>query len=259
MRSIIICEGQDDLWFLAYYINKSQQWNTCESQFWCTAYHLDAKENRHQHVIYMISPDSKNQVALFASGGQDQMKPLIKEWLQLNEKQPLFPIDSIIILRDCDNRCIDKLCHEMEIWFKDFSAWLPSDFSLQNNQLSTLQAEIDEIEITTYILPIIIPFDEAGAIETLLLKAIEDSNTEGAYIASSAKAYIESAKDQHLTHYLTKQRLITKAKLSAAIAITNPDHSTGNFKDLMMCTPWENSASIKTHMQKAILLISHQN
>lgn len=107
-------------------------------------------------------------------------------------------------------------------------------------------------------MPVLIPFDESGAIETLLLKAIEDSGKEGAYVAQSARSYIDSAKDNVFPRYLNKQRLFTKAKYSAAIAITNPDHSTGTFKDFMLSTPWDESASIKTHMEKVVQLITGQ-
>lgn len=121
-----------------------------------------------------------------------------------------------------------------------------------------IQKEIDEIDVVTTILPVLIPFDESGAIETLLLKSIEDSGKEGAYVAQSARSYIDSAKDNVFPRYLNKQRLFTKAKYSAAIAITNPDHSTGTFKDFMLSTPWDESASIKDHMKKVVQLITGQ-
>ena len=146
----------------------------------------------------------------------------------------------------------------MEPWFSDFASWLPASFSLKNNEVSVLQNEIDEIDVTLSLLPVIIPFDENGAIETLLLKAIEDSSKEGAYIAQSARNYVDHAIDNVFPLYLNKQRLVTKAKYSAAIAITNPDHSTRAFQMLMYSTPWEESISIKNHLKKIIQLITGQ-
>lgn len=256
MRSIIVCEGRDDLWFLGYYLNKTLNWNICSSDVWCPLYKLSAKKK--QEVQYLSSPDGTNQTAIFSSGGQDRMKPLVKDWLALIQSQPSSPIDAIIFFRDCDDRSPDALAHDMESWFSEFSAWCPIPFSLKNNEVTALHREIDEIDVTVSLLPVIIPFDENGAIETLLLKAIEDSSGEGAYIAQSARHYIDCAKSNVFPHYLSKQRLVTKAKYSAAIAVTNPDHSTQAFQSLMYSTPWEESASIKNHMKKVVQLITGQ-
>lgn len=256
MRSIIVCEGSDDLWFLSYYLNKALSWGICSSKSWCHLYGLSSKKN--QEVQYLSSPDHTNQVAIFSAGGQDRIKPLIKEWLTLIQSQPSSPIDALAFFRDCDDRSPDTLAHDMEAWFSDFTSWLPASFSLKNNEITVLKNEIDEIEIMISLLPVIIPFDENGAIETLLLKAIEDSSVEGTYVAQNARDYIDNAKDKVSPHYLGKQRLITKAKYSAAIAITNPDHSTKLFRQLMEATPWEESVSIKTHMEKVVRLITGQ-
>ena len=210
MRSVIVCEGRDDLWFISYYLHKALKWDECDASLWCKSYNLSAKSG--QKVFYMTSPDEKHQVAIFSSGGQNRLDRLPKEWLTLNEK----------------------------------------------NEPVLLRNEIDEVDVSTTILPVIIPFDEAGAIETLLLQAIEDSSDDGKRIAQSSREYIRQFEVAPLSQYLNKQRLRTKAKYSAAVAITNPDHSTGTFMDFMLATPWEQSASIKTHMEKVVQLITGQ-
>ena len=242
MRSVIVCEGRDDLWFISYYLHKVLSWDECDASLWCKSYSLSAKSG--QKVFYMTSPDEKHQVAIFSSGGQNRLDCLPKEWLTLNEKNPSSAIDAIIIFRDCDDRSPDELAHSMNHWFADCTTWLPNHF--------------DEVDVSTTILPVIIPFDEAGAIETLLLQAIEDSSDDGKRIAQSSREYIRQFEDAPLSQYLNKQRLRTKAKYSAAVAITNPDHSTGTFMDFMLSTPWEQSASIKTHMEKVVQLITGQ-
>lgn len=256
MRSVIVCEGRDDLWFISYYLHKALKWNECDASLWCKSYNLSAKSG--QKVFYMTSPDEKHQVSIFSSGGQNRLDCLPKEWLTLNEKNPSSAIDAIIIFRDCDDRSPDELAHSMNNWFADCTTWLPSHFVLNNNEPVLLRNEIDEVDVSTTILPVIIPFDEAGAIETLLLQAIEDSSDDGKRIAQSSREYIRQFEDAPLSQYLNKQRLRTKAKYSAAVAITNPDHSTGTFMDFMLATPWEQSASIKTHMEKVVQLITGQ-
>ena len=255
MRSIIVCEGRDDLWFISYYLHKVLNWDECDVSLWCKLYSLSIKSGQ---MVYMTSPNEKHQVAIFSSGGQNRINLLPKEWLTLNEKNPSSAIDAIIIFRDCDDRSPDDLAHSMNNWFAGCTTWLPNHFVLNNNAPVLLRNEIDEVDVSTIILPVIIPFDEAGAIETLLLQAIEDSSDDGKRIAQSSREYIRQFEDAPLSQYLNKQRLRTKAKYSAAVAITNPDHSTGTFKDFMLSTPWEQSAAIKTHMEKVVQLITGQ-
>lgn len=38
MRSVIVCEGRDDLWFIGYYLYKVLHWEECKPKLWCTAY-----------------------------------------------------------------------------------------------------------------------------------------------------------------------------------------------------------------------------
>lgn len=266
MRSVILCEGSDDLWFIAYFLNKTSGWTIAKQQEWSPYYGLLPSKavngcyNR-QEVQYMLSADKKNTLAIFSTGGQDRMKSTFLKVIQLNANypQPGKTIDSIVIFRDCDDHSPDSLAESMKSWFDSVDSWRVSSFSLKNQTPILLENCIEECLIRTIVLPVIIPFDEEGAIETLLLKAIDDSGDEGHFVAESAKKYISDVKSEAcVTTYLSHQRLVTKAKYSAAIAITNPDHSTKLFQQLMESTPWEQSAAIKTHMEKVVQLITGQ-
>ena len=35
MRSVIVCEGRDDLWFISYYLHKALKWDECDASLWC--------------------------------------------------------------------------------------------------------------------------------------------------------------------------------------------------------------------------------
>lgn len=57
MRSVIVCEGRDDLWFISYYLHKALKWDECDASLWCKSYNLSAKSG--QKVFYMTSPDER--------------------------------------------------------------------------------------------------------------------------------------------------------------------------------------------------------
>lgn len=104
---------------------------------------------------------------------------------------------------------------------------------------------------TTGIIPIILPFDEQGAIETLLMKAISESSQEEKYIVDEANKYIKSffIPEAKLKRYLIHEREVLKAKFSAVISVTNPDRSTATFNTLLMSHSWEEKEEVKKHFQ----------
>lgn len=78
MRSVIVCEGRDDLWFIGYYLYKVLHWEECKPKLWCTAYLPNVTSD--QRTLYMSSPDKYNRVLIFSSGGQDNIKALLDDW-----------------------------------------------------------------------------------------------------------------------------------------------------------------------------------
>lgn len=246
MRSVILCEGSDDLWFLAYYLHKTNGWNTKNGEKYWKSPKLPTDIGK-QEVQYMQLPGSDSLLAIKTVDGQDNFRSSVRDILELNKKAPIDPIHNLIIFRDCDERDTRTLLDEMEEWVED-------TVTLQNNQVCNYPVD-DEYDLTLHILPLIIPFDEPGAIETLLLKAVSDHSGDGRYVAEHAKEFVLDAKE-HTSEYLTSQRFVTKAKYAAAMAIIDPTHSRDEFNKLVMSTPWEESASIRNHMEIAARLIA---
>lgn len=246
MKFVILCEGSDDLWFIAYFLNKSCGWDIDGSRKKWKTYKVPL--DRYQEAQYIHRADMRNVGVIVAVGGQDRFEGKIREISKINSSYPQDPINAVIIFRDCDERNQNELAESM-------SGWFGNGIRLQNNNVCVLHSNIEETDVDVSILPVVIPFHEQGAVETLLLKSIEDKGTDGAYVADHARAYIEDMS-AHVTEYLTHDRLVTKAKLSAAIAVTNPDHSTKRFGDLMNMSDWEKSPEIRRHFEEILRLIN---
>lgn len=251
MRSVILCEGQDDLWFLAYYLNKTQGWipelNQTKPKLWGKA-KIPCNLQK-QQIIYMCHPQNNNILAVKSVAGEANLITSLQEVLERNQKLPTDPIHAVVLFRDCDDRDQGQLAQSMQAWFDD-------EIILHNNEVTDYLLS-EEYDLILKVLPLVIPFDEQGAIETLLLKSIGDNGIDGAYVATHAKEYVE-ATQANVTSYLKKQREFTKAKYAAAMAIIDPTHSRDTFNQLMNATPWEESCTIHEHMERAVKLISGQ-
>ena len=204
---------------------------------------LDKKKGT--DLIFMQKDD--DLLVIEAVGGKDSFKKPANAYFNiLPEQNPLHTADNVIIVTDRDNDNIEDRLAEIEKWIND--NWEMKYDSLQNNVKCDAFRKIDGVNVHIGILPIIIPFKEEGAIETILMNGIAELNEEDSYIVNEARKYIDSIRDSgKVTTYLNKERLILKAKYSAMIAVKNPSHSTGAFSEMMMSCKWEDSEYIDEH------------
>lgn len=241
MRSILLCEGPDDLWFSAYYLNKVAGWDDCKpiNKYW--PYYQVSPLNKKQKVQYYCK--DSDSVAIWCVAGKDSFAHAISTILEKFVSDfPASPVDSIVILRDRDSdgeQCI----------LQNFASFFGNKVDLINKETSIYNDFFDGIEINVKITPVIIPFEDCGAIESLLMDSVREANTEGSIIVNEACKYIDSLlKHPDVGHlYLKHTREVVKAKYAATIAATNPGHSTSLFQDMVMSCPWETSASVKKH------------
>ena len=240
MRSIILCEGKDDLWFIAYFLHKTNGWVIDKNVKKTWPYYKIKPKDHTQDVQYIIS-NTCDHASIWAVGGQDRLQDAISDILHINFSYPQNMIESIVIIKDCDARKHDDVVNEIAKWFSD-------TITLENHKICKYTVSISGQKVAMQIMPIVIPFDSEGAIETVLLHALEEYGEQESFIAEQASKYVYGLiASEKLSHYLKHNRQITKAEYSAAIAITNPDHSTELFKGLVMACPWEETDAIATH------------
>lgn len=238
MKSVVLCEGKDDRWFIAYYLHKTAGWNTCNAPW--RNYNIVAITDQ-QEVTY-LKKDS-DSVAIWCVGGKDCFDAAISTiFTKFIRDFPFDPINSIIIVGDRDNNETSDVISKIQ-------TWIPYDVELNNKSTTIWAGEIDGYDVSVKITPVIIPFLEEGAIETLLMGSIREQDREGEIIVRRAKEYIDGLlkTDGIGQRYLSHERLILKAKYAAVIAATNPEHSTSFFRDMVMACPWEESLYVKDH------------
>lgn len=252
MRSVILCEGKDDRWFIGYFLHKAAGWVIDNNTKRTWKYYKIPVKDRRQEVEY-ITNNYGDFAAIKAVGGQDRLKAELEDIFYINRVQPKNAIDTVVLVKDCDLR-------DQRVLVDEISTWFGKSTPLENHQVGIHTMMVDENPLILRVLPVVIPFDSTGAIETLLLHSLSEAGDEEAFIAESARDYVQQlANSPKLTKYLAHGRQITKAEYSAAIAITNPDHSTELFRGMVMACPWEETASVRNHYSCIIRAITSNN
>lgn len=245
MNSIVLCEGFDDVFILGYYLYKTDGWDYKKDGKISELYDFPKVNFRNQIIeVYKKGNDS---LAIWCVGGKDSFEEPFKFLKKINEQHPEDGLGQVFVLSDRDNFEIEECLKIIEDKMKKSGLDVGN---LKNNQSNFYVYEVENETYKLNVVPIIIPFEEAGALETVLMVAIQESGEEDKLVVEEAKKYVNSLiHSGELKKYLQRDRQILKAKFSSAISITNPDRSTALFNTLLMSYPWEEKEEIAKHFR----------
>lgn len=149
-------------------------------------------------------------------------------------------ITDLLIVLDRDEDKIEDTLSFIEDCVNKFAC---SKVSLENNKITTVYYKNELTNVKYFHLkPVIIPFNENGSIETLLMKAVCEKGENECRIIEKANHFIDGMVDEGIAlHYLNHNRLVNKAKFSSMIAVVNPDHSTSTLDNMLIHNEWNNS------------------
>lgn len=243
MNSIILCEGFDDIFFVGYYLFKTNTWTIEKNRKISDLY--DFPDIKHRNQAIEVYGKGDNTISIWCVGGKDSYEQSFKFMQKINEQFPQEGFQQVFLLCDRDNSEIEDCLTIIEETMKKYGLAVGK---LNNNVPNQFQYEVEGDIYNFCVIPIIIPFDETGALETVLLKAIEETGEVDSFIVHEGKKYIDGLLNMGVQKkYLKHDRLVLKAKFSSVISVTNPDRSTALFNALLMSNPWEEKESIKEH------------
>ena len=98
------------------------------------------------------------------------------------------------------------------------------------------------------VLLLIIPFDEEGALETFLLKAIASNDEYDNEIIEKGNDFVENADSER--RYLTKRRYVTKAKLDVYFSIRTSVEQFTERQSILKSINWEDYEYIQESFRK---------
>jgi len=223
MNSIIFCEGRTDAVLVGQYLSRNKGWQ------------YDSKGKKGLN----IEKDDKTQIVdkyklgedwlyIWGVGGRTRFQNPLKKVLLLNKRaDKLDSFEKIIILVDRDESEVDldisnEFCGYLGQSALSNESWTDYSYTDGFGQAAILKA-----------LLMIIPFDEKGALESVMIHALNEGDDEA--IIPQCCSFVEDLKTQK---YLKKRRDRLKAKLSTIISIICPDRAVDSLVEIVEGVDW---------------------
>lgn len=260
MKSIIICEGETDGIILSYYLNKMYGWESVKTENGKAFLKKNDNAKKETKISFDFHTASQkvnwyfredSLLAICETGGNSQIISAMDEiWSLYDNLGYTFP-DKIVFMTDRDDENIEKnIISDMEKQFNLNSVSLCG--KLENN--NWCRAEYEKYGETKRIdiLPLVIPFEKCGAMETFLLDSLAEKNDGEKEIVAACRAFVQSVENVGYVKnkYLTRRGLIPKSEFSSYFAIASPARTFAKGDEILKSVPWEKYNNV----QKAFAL-----
>lgn len=242
MRTLILCEGKTDAVLLSYLLGKEAGWKyTREKNLWM----IDEDDRRDESANWYKR--GKDYILICGVGGKTNFGNYFLNNLYQPILQEAHKIDRLVYVIDKDNDCIEDLKNKIEADLQPIC----------NNIIIGEWAEnvfIDPFGMSKKIdiLALIVPENQEGALENVLLDAISEREYDKNLVDKSI-LFVEEIKDE-AREYIINSRLELKAKLSVVFAIRSPQKVFSLIDELIKSVDWEKYQSIKSLFQKILAI-----
>lgn len=243
MKNIILCEGKTDVILLSYYLEKVAGWVFNITLTKKIELPLRNLENEEVNVYKKLD----DELVIWAVGGQSNFDYAVSKVISLNknfEKHQIY--SKIIILRDRD-QIHDEISSLKEIQDVFSNNGIDININSNNEWSSTSYKNEFEEDIDMHFLPIIIPFDKAGALETFVLDAISEMGQEEKDVVEKSIKFIS---ELNLSRYLNTQRLKIKGEFAVALGTMFPEKTFTPIDAMLKNINWEKYSTIQQGFKK---------
>lgn len=236
MNSAIICEGSTDYVLLQYYMRKVFLWDDGGKAI----FKLDNQKSR-------LLKKSGDELTILAVGGCSRLAEgleLILKHNQYEEPSHKNMVSKIVIITDHDDpgtpeeflRTLTEKINGMGGTIDDpklvVNQWCK--FNITDTYGKTIGIEL---------LPMVVPSDEEGAMETFLLNSLSESDTYESEIIGKCRVFVDNVDSE--SRYLNHRRIITKAKFDTYFSIRTAADQFNQRHDILRNIPWENYKNVR--------------
>ena len=239
MKSIILCEGGTDLTLIQYFMEKVNGWK----------YHSNRPKLFDLEQQKRFKKEDKI-LEIGATGGCSEIpkcfsKILNSQRIGSNSEERY---ENIVIITDNDEiDTFDNMKTTLEKLFNKYSITVENNIANDSWINCTCENGAQDI-INFRVLLLIIPFEEEGALETFLLKAIASNDKYDNEIIEKGNDFVETVDPEK--RYLTKRRYVTKSKLDVYFSIRTSVEQFAERQSILKSINWEEYEYIQDSFKK---------
>ena len=245
MRALILCEGKTDAILISYLLSRTSGWKYSKTGDPNISVKADDKRDesinwyqRGEDLLMICGVGGKNNFGSFFS---DKIFPAIESY----GSRDCF--EKIVYLIDRDSDSDEDLILQITNDFAPITVdivlgdWRTGEYIDSFGQNPSLE-----------ILGLVVPQDQEGALETVLLDALSQEAYEQ-NIIERCKSFVVDIKPE-ADRYINSSRLELKAKLSTVFAILSPHKVFSLIDELIKSIKWEDYPYIQNLFDKLIQL-----
>lgn len=243
MTRIILCEGETDLILISYYLEKVKGWKYTGMPKGLTV-NFSEQDNK---AACNYQDSKKDELLMCAVGGKNNFGKFFNEHL----KKPIMRTNAgeteyrIALVTDRDDCSVEEIENSIT---KELS---PIISNIENNSWKTNKVNADlGTKVNIDFLLVVIPKENHGALETVLMKALskDDYDTN---IVEKSKEFINDIQP-YADRYIHENRLQLKAQLGVVFSVFNPEKTFSLFKERLVSVKWEKSKVLAKCFEKLI-------
>lgn len=227
MTEVMLVEGVTDIQLISYYLQKVCGWKYEKSNI-LGIVSLDD----HDHIESLSKGD--NQLVLCGVGGNGRFAHFMKQH-RINSMIIERDIDSLMVVTDRDEDSVGKIARRINRMFAGITIkageWIENSINDSFGQPKRMD---------TYLL--VIPADKAGALENVIIDALEDISEETALMQEVIK-FIESLKTE-IVPELEQVNKADKATVGTFFSVRNPQNAMRSFGAFISKIDWAKSDSL---------------
>lgn len=235
MKSLIICEGASDWALLQYYMRKANNWTDLKKGTFnpCSDKTRDFEKNG-------------NILTIISSKGCSRLLEALQAVIEYNINEPDVNkkyVKIAIITDNDDGNVLTDFIDDLKNKLKKPSV------TINNNQWFTHTiTDFADRNIIIEILPLVIPFDENGAMETFLLSAIADKDEYDKEIINKTYSFVDTIDPEN--RYNQRRGYKEKAKYEVFFSIRTAAEEWTQRGSILRDIPWEKYTLIQTSFKE---------
>jgi hypothetical protein len=237
MNSVILCEGRVDAVLIGQYLISNRGWEYSKPKE-----KLKVQPQDKQQLINVYRRDD-DWVYIWAVGGRTRFQTPLNDVITLNKREDnRSGFHNIIVLVDNDEG-------EEQVIQEEFCGYF-SVAELKNNDWKDF-SYVDGFgqDSISKVLLAIIPFNEKGALETVMINSLAEEDDEG--VIPQCRDFIANIKTQK---YLLKRREKLKAQLATIVSIISPDRAVDSLVEIVEGIEWNKYQTVNEAFRKLLEL-----